>query len=568
MNIKKIRPFLLMVASSLLGITTTYANTRVEVSQKLNDQQLLRQQERQRALESQLTSPDKAVRLLDSPLPRQQLDFPHEVVCFVIKKVILTDREAIPLTIPLYTLARQAEGRCLGSEGVNLLMSQLQNQLINYGYITTRIVAPPQDLTTGTLTLHIAKGIVSALRYKQGSHIYANLKNAMPVNVGQLLNLRDIEQGLENLQRLPTVSAEMELIPGENPGESDIVITRSQSKYWRIGVSLDDSGSRGTGRYQGGFTLYLDNPFQLSDSFYVSGGRELDGASDRYGTQNFLIHYSIPIGYWQFSTTVSGNKYYQTVAGIPANYQYSGRSRNLNFQLSRVLHRNESQKTTLTYGVTLRRSHNYIDDSEIDIQQRKTTSWQLGLQHRHYLGQNTLDLGIQYQKGVRWFGALAAPEEFINEATALSELFRYNVSVNVPFSIQDKSLRYNVDLQGQHTRRGNLTPQERFAIGGRWSVRGFDGELTLAADRGFYVRQEVALTMDPHRETYLGLDYGQVYGSASELLLGHHLSGAALGVRGSLLGVNYDAFAAIPIYKPDLLKTDRVTFGFNLNWSY
>jgi hemolysin activation/secretion protein len=568
MNIKTIRPFLLILGSSFLGVSATQANTTAVVSQKLNDQQLIHQQERQRALESQLTPSEKDIRLLDTPARSKQLDFPHEIVCFVIKQIILSDRDALPFTVPLYALARQAEGRCLGSEGVNLLMTELQNQLINYGYITTRVVAPPQDLTTGTLTLHLAKGTVSALRYKEGSHIYAKLTNTMPVNVGDLLNLRDIEQGLENLQRLPTARAEMELIPGENPGESDIVITRSQSKYWRVGVSLDDSGSRGTGRYQGGLTLYLDNPFQLSDSFYISGGRELDGASDRYGTQNFLIHYSVPFGYWQFSTTASGNKYYQTVAGIPSNYQYSGRSRNLNFQLSRIIHRNETQKTTLNYGVTLRRSHNYIDESEIEVQQRKTTSWQLGLQHRHYLGQNTLDLGIQYQKGVRWFGALQAPEEFIDEGTALSELFRYNLGLSVPFSVKDKSLRYNLDLQGQHTRRGSLTPQDRFSIGGRWSVRGFDGELTLAADRGFYVRQEVALTMDPHRETYLGIDYGQVYGPASELLLGHHLSGGALGVRGSLLGVNYDAFASIPIYKPELLKTDRVTFGFNLNWSY
>lgn len=36
-------------------------------------------------------------------------------------------------------------------------MTELQNQLINQGYITTRVVAPPQDLTTGRLILHIAK---------------------------------------------------------------------------------------------------------------------------------------------------------------------------------------------------------------------------------------------------------------------------------------------------------------------------------------------------------------------------------------------------------------------------
>ncbi|MCZ6342733.1 hypothetical protein O5286_22665 [Escherichia coli] len=43
--------------------------------------------------------------------------------------------------------------------------------------------------------------------------------------------------------------------------ESDILITRKQDKYWRLGFSLDDSGTRSTGRYLGGITFSLDNPF-------------------------------------------------------------------------------------------------------------------------------------------------------------------------------------------------------------------------------------------------------------------------------------------------------------------
>ncbi|MCZ5035288.1 hypothetical protein O5967_11185 [Escherichia coli] len=37
-----------------------------------------------------------------------------------------------------------------------------------------------------------------------------------------------------------------------------------------MGFSLDDSGTRSTGRYLGGITFSLDNPFSLSDLLYVS----------------------------------------------------------------------------------------------------------------------------------------------------------------------------------------------------------------------------------------------------------------------------------------------------------
>ncbi|QIQ22032.1 ShlB/FhaC/HecB family hemolysin secretion/activation protein [Zophobihabitans entericus] len=557
-----------MKIAKLLTFAALFPVAAFAVETSWSDQQLINQQERQKALEERLNVSAPDISLLPNIPTSQIISFPEESPCFQIDQVILEKRDELPWWITLNKLARQAEGHCLGSQGINILMTELQNKLVGHGYITTRVVAPPQDLTQGQLILTLVKGVTRYVYYTQESDPYAKLSTAMPVTEGEILDLRDIEQGLENLQRLPTVRAEMQLIPGDEPGETDIVIHREQSRFWRVGASLDDSGTRATGRYQGGLTFYLDNPFQLSDSFYVSGGRDIDGERDRYGSYNYLFHYSVPFGYWQFSTSLSGNKYYQTVAGIPVNYEYSGRSRNASFQLSRVLHRDEAQKTTLTYGINLRQSHNYINDEEIEIQKRKTTSWQLGLQHRHYIGNNTLNLGVSYQQGVRWFAAHKAPEEYIDNGTALSQIFRYNLGLSVPFNLSEANFRYNLDIQGQHTRRGMLTAQERFSIGGRWSVRGFDGELSLSADRGISVRNELSWILPENQELYLGIDYGQVYGNASEYLLGRHLSGAALGLRGSYWGFYYDAFVGTPIYKPDLFKADDATFGFNINWSY
>ncbi|WVD66651.1 ShlB/FhaC/HecB family hemolysin secretion/activation protein [Orbus sturtevantii] len=275
----------------------------------------------------------------------------------------------------------------------------------------------------------------------------------------------------------------------------------------------------------------------------------------------------MPMGYWALSTSLSSNTYHQIVAGVP-DYEYSGRSRNVNVQLSRVIHRNASQKTTLSYGINLKESHNFIDDTEVDVQHRKTTSWTLGIAHRHYLDSLTLDVGASYKKGVRWFGAQAAPEEGAGYATALSDIFNLNLSLNVPFTVAEQNLRYNLDYQGQFTRWGDLTAPERFSIGGRWSVRGFDGELSLSADNGWYVRNELSWATPTRQELYLGLDYGEVSGANSGYLLGNKLAGGALGVRGNVYGFSYDTFLGTPLYKPQGFKTDDVTLGFTINWNY
>src|SRR5690606_42041107 len=80
---------------------------------------------------------------------------------------------------------------------------------------------------------------------------------------GEVLNLRDVEQALENFQRIPTVAADVQIVPADGdgalPGQSDLVISWQQRSRWRINLSLDDSGSESTGKWQGGATLSLDN---------------------------------------------------------------------------------------------------------------------------------------------------------------------------------------------------------------------------------------------------------------------------------------------------------------------
>lgn len=541
----------------------------VEPSSKeseISNQQLIYQQERQKALENILTPQSPSVRLMAPVASGDLLNFPQESICFNIQQVELLGREDLPFTIPLSGLSHQAEGRCLGGQGINLLMTALQNRLISYGYITTRVVAPEQDLTRGTLSLLLVKGTVRRFLYRPESDTYANLNSAMPIKEGKLLNLRDIEQGLENLQRVPTSSAKMQLVPGNKPGESDIIITRNQSKYWRIGVSLDDSGSKETGRYQGSLTLYLDNPLALSDTFYISGGHDINGKS-AYGSKNYLFSYTVPFGYWQLSASWSGNTYHQTIADI-VKYEYRGRSKYFNAQLSRVIHRNETQKTTISYGINLRNSHNYVDDTEIEVQRRNTTNWRLGVQHRHYFDRTVLDIGATYQKGVRWFGADVAPEEYSNTGSALTDIIQLNLSLQVPFSYAEQHYFYLLQYQGQMTRGNKLTPQDRFSIGSRWTVRGFDGEQILSADNGWFVRNELSWYTPYNQMLYFGLDAGEVSGASSQYLLGKRLIGSTIGLRGEKFGIDYDIFAAAPIHKPKKFETDDINFGFNFNWTY
>ncbi len=528
------------------------------------DGQFILHQQRQQALEAQLNPPTPDVRLSSPNKDNASAAFPDESPCFVIHDVTLTGQEALPSWLPLQRLADRAVDRCLGAQGINQLMSSLQNRLISHGWTTARVLAPGQDIKSGHLKLAVIPGTIRHVTFTDDSSRWLWLYSAFPAHDGNLLDLRDIEQGLENLQRLPTVQVEMDIVPAGQPGESDIVISRQQSKFWRLGLSLDDAGSTSTGRYQGGFTLSLDNPLALSDLFWFSVNHDLQTGPEK-GNQNLSAHWSVPVGWWAFSLTGSDYHYHQTVAGLSDDYRYSGKSQSLVAQLSRVLHRNSAQKTSFTWDVESRTTRNYISDTEIEVQRRHVSSWKAGLEHRHYIGPATLDAGISYQRGTRWFGAQPAPEETFDEATALSRILRTDAHLSLPFELVNQRFRYDIAWQRQ-TSNTPLTTQDQFSIGGRWTVRGFDGERTLNADRGWLVRNDLSWQIPlPGTEFYLVADYGEVAGKGTEYLTGNHLAGGAAGLRGTLWKVSFDMFAGVPLSRPEGFKTSPATFGFSLN---
>ncbi|MFT4174033.1 MAG: ShlB/FhaC/HecB family hemolysin secretion/activation protein [Rhodocyclaceae bacterium] len=540
------------------------------------EQQL--QQERERSLrEQQEQRPD--VRLQEPGLPRaSEARIPDdESPCFQIERIELVGdaAEAFQWAIAAAQEAGDpAVGRCLGSTGINVVLTRIQNAIVKRGYVTTRVLAGDQNLQSGVLQLTLVPGRIHAIRFAEGAEtVWATAYNTVPAKSGDLLNLRDIEQGLENLKRAPTIEADIQIVPTEGAdavaGLSDLVISWRQARHWRLSLSADDAGSSGTGRYQGTATLSLDNLLALSDLFYVSYNHAL-GPFNSAGrsTDGYNVYYAIPFGYWMATATYSDSSYYQTVAGAFQDYRYSGKSSNVDVKLSRIVWRNATSKTSVGVKGWRRTSSNYIDDTEVEVQRRRTAGWGAEINHRRFIGAATLDLTVDYKKGTGALDAIPAPEEIFGEGTSRMRLWSFNASLDIPFVLADQRLRYSTHWR-QQWNGTPLSSQDRLSIGNRYTVRGFDGELTLMGERGFVWRNELSAALPPlGAEIYWGLDYGRVFGFPTADQLGRSLAGTVLGVRGNLLRISYDMFIGTPLYKPDRFPSANPVVGFNLNWSY
>jgi len=542
-----------------------------------------RQQERERALREQNERAVDQRPQAASAAPVQRIPA-SESPCFRIDRVLLVGEQAESFQWAVADLSGPEGndspiGRCLGTAGVNVALARAQQTVIARGYVTTRVLAASQDLSTGTLTLSLVPGRIAAIRTTADSSSTllgtALLAAAIPAHPGDLINLRDIEQGLENLKRAPTAEADIQIepstAPNARPGDSDLVVKYVQSKKWRVTLSLDDSGTKATGRYQAGATLSLDNPFGLNDLFYVSANHSINNhvfSDPAKGTEGQTVHYSLPYGYWLLGFTASNSQYHQSVAGLNQDYIYAGKSNNAEVKLSRLIYRDQHRKTTLAIKGWRRESRNFVDDTEVEVQHRVVGGVEFSVNHKEFIGEATLEGTLAYKRGTGGFGSRVAPEEEFGEGTSRLKLYTADINLNAPFKLGEQKLRYSGLIRAQWNRTP-LTPQDRFSIGGRYTVRGFDGETSLLGERGWLIRNDIGWAAGQSgAELYAGMDYGHVGGRSTVDLLGRSLAGAVIGVRGQWTKLSYDFFVGAPISKPEGYRTAKVTLGFNLNASF
>ncbi|WP_092507007.1 ShlB/FhaC/HecB family hemolysin secretion/activation protein [Xenorhabdus mauleonii] len=556
-----IEPRLDVNTSSVRG-AVPFSDNSVDSAAALDAKEQLRQQERQQALQQQQT-PDVDVRLTRPDV--QLSDYPaNENPCFTINTLRLEGDSAHRFQWAL-DAAEDAKGHCLGGQGILQVSNKVQNAILAKGYVTTRVMVQEQDLTGGVLTLTVQPGRIADIRFNEATSWRGRLWNAMPAAPGDILNLRDIEQALENFKRVPNVEADIKIEPGQQEATSDLLVSWKEGRPFRLSLGFDDSGAESTGRYLGSATLAIDAPFAQNDLFYANIGKDLFDHGP-FGNRSRTINYIFPFGYWTFSANYNDYTYHQNIANANEILSYSGKSENAQFSASRLLFRNQSHKTTLNMRVFRRHSTNTVGSIEIEQQRRRTAGWELGLSQRSYLGNVTLDASINWKRGTGAFGALRAPEEAYHGGSARTGIVQGDVSLNMPFKWGEQPWRYNTKMRWQWS-ANPLTPQDRMTIAGRYTVRGFDGEQSLSGEKGLLWRNELAWNVLSHgHELYWAVDYGRVDGPGTRHLVGHQLAGGALGVRGTLWNrFSYDLFAGVPFYKPKSFHTPGVSGGFSIN---
>lgn len=574
--------FLALILSAAVS-SSVHAQVTNDEAQRRAQQEAERQEQRarqQRQLQERRTQHNAP----DARLPAEQHQpesgdgaLPGETPCFTINALQLAVPTSLPdahrnilsntlLPDPLAFAQTELDryvGLCIGQQGINLIIKRLTNTALSKGYSTTRFGVSQQDLSKGSLTITVIPGIIRQIRFKDTS-IDGSWKSAFPARPGDLLNLRDLEQGLEQMKRVTSQDADMQIVPGAQPGESDIVINVTRQKPWSASFNLDNSGSKGTGKYQLGSNFGYDNLLGINDVLMLGLTSNADITQKNHHTKNASLSYWVPYGYWTFGLSANYAKYKQSIAGEVANITSQGDTINTELTVQHLFHRNQSQKNSVQFKAGKRWGHAYVNNTELDNQKRQINFIELGLIHVHYMGQAKLDLMLAQRWG-KGIGLLATVDSGRQGRYTMQTA---DASLSVPFRLGTHPLSYTSTLHGQSSPDA-LYAAEQLSLGSRYSVRGFDEEFSLSAEKGLYWRNELNAPLGNTGQTlYTGLDVGKLYGPNVANLAGNTLSGAVIGVRGYLMGASYDVAAGMPVYKPKAFSTHSPTLTFNLAYGF
>ncbi|WP_375612458.1 ShlB/FhaC/HecB family hemolysin secretion/activation protein [Bartonella sp. AA9NXGY] len=468
--------------------------------------------------------------------------------CLLIKSIEFVGAQLISHT-DLHEAISLWEGRCLGIAEINKVLKAVTKLYMKRGYIAVRAYLPEQDLSGGHLKIVVVEGVMEDITldgHKVERRLQGEITTAFPNLIGKPTNLRQIEQGLDQINRLFSRQATINLGAGSNSGGSILDVHIEKQKPWLITLSSDNLGAKATGLYQTRLSLSFDDLLGINDQWSLSYQRSMDGSPyhfshKRPNSDTLTGSFSLPYGYWTTGFDGTWSQYHSSVKGIFSDIMTAGKSLSLTPWISRVIDRDQEGKTWVTGRLTWKYSDNFIMGSRVDVSSRKLAIATFELDHsRKWLG-GELSAHIGFHKGLAILGAYDDKEqENATKNSPKGQFSKLSFSLGYvrPFSLKQYNFRYNTLFSGQLS-PDTLFSSEQISLGGSSSVRGVR-EAIYYGNNGAFWRNELSLLLPGFSSRmgrkfmsqfapYMALDLGAVANNVNKNSFGGSLVGATLG---------------------------------------
>lgn len=462
----------------------------------------------------------------------------------------------------------------MGKNEIFELLEKISNIYLKNGYITTLVTLKSGNLKKGELIFEVKEGKIRDIKYKDESISYLKkmrLKLAFPIKKEDLIEIKAIDQGIENLN-IGGKNSRVDITPTELYGYSDILI--EEEVYDRVNFSfgIDNSSYKDKGREKSNIYLSHYNPLELNDRLTLSYIERLTKKRNLDKERNYDIGYFIPIGYWKFYYNYNLGDSYSTLGDNRNRYKSKNKSEKHKLRVSRILSRGQYDKTTFNIGIIFKDNKNYLDDIRLDVSSKKYTNLLIGLDHSRRLFGGSLFGNIEYERGVPWFGAEGNStnmdkNDYVIEYSKLNLNFEW---IKMFLIANNYGFQYRIKFGSAYS-EDMLLVANKFSIGDEYTIRGFK-ESSASGNKGAYINNTITYIGYPGMNKYLavfkpfvGLDVG--ISKDKGLENSDKLVGVALGIGFNIYDISGSLTYGIPLKKSTCMPNENNPIYFNLSYS-
>jgi len=439
-------------------------------------------------------------------------------------------------TQTLQALVKDAVGKSMTLSELASVTARITDYYRRHGYLLARAIIPAQTIQDGLVNIKVIEAHYGTISFDNRSEVNETLLTATlsPLQSGQAIEQAKLDKVLLLLSDIPGVMAEATLKPGESMGMSDLAVNVIPEGVFVTGnVTLDNYGSRYTGRNRLGATVNFIEPLKHGD--ILSLGGLSSGSGMKYGHLSYealLIGQGTRMGGSYSALNYELNK--NGLASLDAHGEAQvaslwmkhplmrGRNLNLNGQI-RYDRKSLSDRIDTVAQLTDRHLGGWTAALSGDMRDAFLST---GAVNTWYAGWTSGRLGFK-----------DATAELNDSSTANTQgsFSKYNVSYGRLQNLSRKSALY-FSYSGQWAST-NLDSSAKFILGGPYTVRAYEMG-AVSGDAGQLITGEFRYDMGQagygQLQTVAFIDSGRVTINRNTWVTGENsatLSGYGVGLN-------------------------------------
>ncbi len=426
---------------------------------------------------------------------------------------------------------------CIDVDLTRDLLSAISDRLIENGYVTSRPYLLEQDISDGRIEIRILTGSIEKIVDADSGDSNGKIATAFLLN-DEILNLRELETALEQIERVSSITANIEIRPGTRQGGSIVAIRTVESDplKFELGANaqtdLDDQLS---------FLMNWDNPLNINDilQFRLNDGELRETFQSNRSRE---LTYSFPLGGYLLQLSHSDINFKQRLQGSNGSFLSEGDTLTDNFHVSKIVARDQNSRVTLGLSLEIKDTDNFFEGEAVDVSSYKTSQLQLELRHDWYQPWGRLGMQYNYHQGLDSFGA--RDDDYFtradgSESEARLQFEKASIDSRVLYYLDGPSWYLDLNLHLQYS-DDILFDSDKLNLGSPYTVRGYSS--ALSGSNAWYLRSDITWQLEsiakPSATKRLtksvalsfGLDYGEVKCEIDNADICGEIYGAGLGL--------------------------------------